>query len=168
MEEVLQVGVITTVHGVRGEVKVFPTTDDVNRFKKLKEVILDTGREKITLEIEGVKFFKQMVILKCKGIDTLDDVAKYRQAGLYVTRSNAVKLDRDEYFIADLIGVEVYDESDQLIGVLEDVIATGANDVYTIRMTDGRELLLPAIKQCVLDVDVQGRRMKVHVLEGLL
>ena len=168
MEEVLQVGVITTVHGVRGEVKVFPTTDDVNRFKKLKEVILDTGREKITLEIEGVKFFKQMVILKFKGIDTLDDVAKYRQAGLYVTRSNAVKLDRDEYFIADLIGVEVYDESDQLIGVLEDAIATGANDVYTIRMTDGRELLLPAIKQCVLDVDVQGRRMKVHVLEGLL
>ena len=168
MEEVLQVGVITTVHGVRGEVKVFPTTDDVNRFKKLKEVILDTGREKITLEIEGVKFFKQMVILKFKGSDTLDDVAKYRQAGLYVTRSNAVKLDRDEYFIADLIGVEVYDESDQLIGVLEDVIATGANDVYTIRMTDGRELLLPAIKQCVLDVDVQGRRMKVHVLEGLL
>ncbi len=168
MEEVLQVGVITTVHGVRGEVKVFPTTDDVNRFKKLKEVILDTGREKITLEIEGVKFFKQMVILKFKGIDTLDDVAKYRQAGLYVTRSNAVKLDRDEYFIADLIGVEVYDESDQLIGVLEDVIATGANDVYTIRMTDGRELLLPAIKQCVLDVDVQGRRMKAHVLEGLL
>lgn len=168
MEEVLQVGVITTVHGVRGEVKVFPTTDDVNRFKKLKEVILDTGREKITLEIEGVKFFKQMVILKFKGIDTLDDVAKYRQAGLYVTRSNAVKLDRDEYFIADLIGVEVYDEADQLIGVLEDVIATGANDVYTIRMTDGRELLLPAIKQCVLDVDVQGRRMKAHVLEGLL
>lgn len=168
MEEVLQVGVITTVHGVRGEVKVFPTTDDVNRFKKLKEVILDTGREKIILEIEGVKFFKQMVILKFKGIDTLDDVAKYRQAGLYVTRSNAVKLDRDEYFIADLIGVEVYDEADQLIGVLEDVIATGANDVYTIRMTDGRELLLPAIKQCVLDVDVQGRRMKAHVLEGLL
>ena len=163
MEEVLQVGVITTVHGVRGEVKVFPTTDDVNRFKKLKEVILDTGREKITLEIEGVKFFKQMVILKFKGIDTLDDVAKYRQAGLYVTRSNAVKLDRDEYFIADLIGVEVYDEADQLIGVLEDVIATGANDVYTIRMTDGRELLLPAIKQCVLDVDVQGQIGRAHV-----
>lgn len=168
MEEVLQVGVITTTHGVKGEVKVFPTTDDANRFKKLKEVILDTGREKITLEIEGVKFFKQMVILKFKGIDTLDDAAKYRQAGLYVTRDNAVKLGRDEYFIADLIGAEAYDESDQLIGVLEDVMTTGANDVYVIRMTDGRELLLPAIKQCVLDVDVQGRRIKVHVLEGLV
>ena len=147
MEEILQVGIITTTHGVKGEVKVFPTTDDANRFKKLREVILDTGKEKISLEIEGVKFFKQMVILKFKGIDTLDDVAKYRQAGLYVTRDNAVKLGRDEYFIADLIGVEVYDESDQIIGSLEDVMETGANDVYVIRMTDGRELLLPAIKQ---------------------
>lgn len=168
MEEILQVGIITTTHGVRGEVKVFPTTDDVNRFKKLKEVILDTGREKITLEIEGIKFFKQMVILKFKGIDTLDDVVKYRQAGLYVTRDNAVKLGRDEYFIADLIGAEVYDESDQLIGRLEDVMTTGANDVYVIRTTDEKELLLPAIKQCILNVDIQKHRIKVHVLDGLL
>lgn len=95
-------------------------------------------------------------------------MAKYRQAGLYVTRDNAVKLGRDEYFIADLVGVKVYNEYDQLIGSLEDVMETGANDVYVIHMTDGRELLLPAIKQCILDVDVQGGRMKVHVLEGLL
>ncbi len=168
MEEMLQVGVVTTTHGVRGEVKVFPTTDDVNRFKKLKEVFLDIGKEKVRLEIEGVKFFKQMVILKFKGIDTLDDAAGYRQAGLYVTRENAVKLQKDEYFIADLIGVSVYDEADQLLGGLEDVMATGANDVYVIRMTDGRELLLPAIRQCILDVDVEQGRMKVHVLEGLL
>lgn len=168
MEEMLQVGVVTTTHGVRGEVKVFPTTDDVNRFKKLKEVFLDIGKEKVSLEIEGVKFFKQMVILKFKGIDTLDDAAGYRQAGLYVTRENAVKLKKDEYFIADLIGVSVYDEADRLLGSLEDVMATGANDVYVIRMTDGRELLLPAIRQCILDVDVEQGRMKVHVLEGLL
>lgn len=168
MEEILQVGVIATTHGVRGEVKVYPTTDDVSRFKSLKEVLLDNGREKICLEIEGVKFFKQMVILKLKGIDTLEDAARYRQAGLYVTRENAVKLGRDEYFIADLMGLEVYDEKGQLLGSLEDVIETGANDVYVIRMTDGRELLLPAIRQCVLDVDVERGRMKVHVLEGLL
>ncbi|MCI9071617.1 MAG: 16S rRNA processing protein RimM [Lachnospiraceae bacterium] len=168
MEEVLQVGIITTTHGVRGEVKVYPTTDDARRFKKLKEVILDTGRERITLEIEGIKFFKQMVILKFKGIDTLDEAAKYRQAGLYVTRENAVKLNRDEYFIADLMGLEVCDASGELLGCLEDVMTTGANDVYVIRMTDGRELLLPAIKQCILNVDMEQRRMKVHVLEGLL
>ncbi len=167
MDEVLQVGIITTTHGVRGEVKVYPTTDDANRFKKLKEVILDTGREKSTREIQGVKFFKQMVILKLKGIDTLE-AAKYRQAGLYVTRDNAVKLNRDEYFIADLIGLEVCDVSGDSLGRLEDVMTTGANDVYVIRMGDGRELLLPAIKQCILDVDMEQRRMKVHVLEGLL
>ncbi len=168
MDDFLQVGIITTTHGVRGEVKVYPTTDDINRFKKLKEVILDTGREKRNLEIEEVKFFKQMVILKFRGIDTLDDVAGYRRAGLYVTRDNAVKLGRDEYFIADLMGVKVYDESDQFLGSLEDVITTGANDVYVIHMSDGRELLLPAIKQCILNVDLQGRKMKVHVLEGLI
>ena len=71
MEDLLQVGVITQTHGIRGEVKVFPTTDDANRFRKLKETILDTGKEKITLEIEGVKFFKQYVILKFKGYDNI-------------------------------------------------------------------------------------------------
>lgn len=168
MEEILQVGVIASTHGVRGEVKVFPTTDDANRFKKLKAVLLDTGREKIPVEIEGVKFFKQMVILKFKGIDTMEAAAAYRQAGLYVSREDAVRLGRDEYFIADLIGVEVYGEDDGRIGILEDVLTTGANDVYVIRMNDGRELLLPAIRQCVLDVDVERGKMKVHVLEGLL
>lgn len=168
MEEVLQIGIITSTHGVRGEAKVFPTTDDVRRFKQLKEVLLDDGRERIVLEIEGVKFFKQMVILKFKGIDTLEDVAKYRRAGLYVTRENAVKLGRDEYFIADLIGMSVVDEEGQHIGSIEDVMQTGANDVYVIRMADGRELLLPAIRQCILDVDMPSQQMKVHILEGLI
>lgn len=168
MEDLFQVGIITSTHGVRGEVKVFPTTDDVRRFKRLKEVILDTGKEKKALEIEGVKFFKQMVILKLKGIDTLNEVEAYRQKSLYVTRANAVRLSRDEYFIADLLGLAVYDDEDKELGTLEDVMTTGANDVYVIKMLDGRELLLPAIKQCILNVDVNAGRMQVHVLEGLL
>lgn len=168
MEDILQVGIITSTHGLKGEVKVFPTTDDPDRFKRLKEVLLDTGREKQPLEIEGVKFFKQFVILKFKGIDDISAVEKYRQKGLYVTRENAVRLGRNEYFIADLIGLSVIDEEDAPVGVLKDVLETGANDVYVIEMTDGRELLLPAIKQCVLDVDMEAGRMKVHILEGLL
>lgn len=168
MEEILQVGIISSTHGVRGEVKVYPTTDDVRRFKKLKEVILDTGKEQITLEIEAVKFFKQMVILKFKGFDNINDVEKYRQKSLYVTRANAVRLSRDEYFIADLMGLRVLNEEDEQIGTLRDVMETGANDVYIIDMTDGRELLLPAIKQCVLQVDVEAGFVKVHVMDGLL
>ncbi len=168
MEELFQVGIITSTHGVRGEVKVYPTTDDVKRFKRLKEVILDTGKEKINLEIEGVKFFKQMVILKFKGIDTLNDVEQYRQKSLFVTRANAVRLSKDEYFVADLIGLQVIDEENNDLGTLVDVMSTGANDVYVINLPDGRELLLPAIKQCILNVDINNNRIQVHVLEGLL
>lgn len=168
MEGLLQVGVITSTHGVRGEVKVFPTTDDVKRFKRLKEVILDTGKEQLVLEIEGVKFFKQFAILKFKGYDNMDDVEKFRQKSLLVTRKNAVRLSRDEYFVADLIDIHVFDENEKEIGVLTDVITTGANDVYEIKMAGGKEVLLPAIKQCILDVDVEGRKMTVHLLDGLL
>jgi 16S rRNA processing protein rimM len=168
MEDLLQVGIITSTHGVRGEVKVYPTTDDPRRFRRLKEVVLDTGREKLNLEIEGVKFFKQFVILKFKGLDNINDIEKYRQKSLYVTRKNAVRLQRDEYFIADLIGLKVQDEDGTELGTVRDVIETGANDVYEVEMADGRSLLLPAIKQCILNVDVENGMMQVHVLEGLL
>lgn len=168
MEDLFQIGIITSTHGVRGEVKVYPTTDDVKRFKRLKEVILDTGKEKINLEVEGVKFFKQMVILKFKGIDTLNDVEQYRQKSIYVTRANAVRLSKDEYFVADLIGLNVIDEENNDLGTLVDVLSTGANDVYVINLPDGRELLLPAIKQCILDVDINNNKIQVHVLDGLL
>ena len=167
MEDLLQVGIITSTHGVRGEVKVYPTTDDPRRFRRLKEVVLDTGREKMNLEIEGVKFFKQFVILKFKGLDNINDIEKYRQKSLYVTRKNAVRLQRDEYFIADLIGLKVQDEDGKELGTVKDVIETGANDVYEVEMADGKSLLLPAIKQCILNVDVENGTMQVHVLEGL-
>ena len=168
MEDRFQVGVITSTHGVRGEVKVFPTTDDPKRFKRLKDVILDTGKDMITLEIEGVKFFKQFVILKFKGIDDINDVQQFRQKSLYVTRENAVRLRKDEYFIADLIGIKVIDENDAEVGVLKDVIETGANDVYEIELEVGKTFLLPAIKQCVLEVNVEEGFMRIHIMDGLL
>ena len=168
MEDLLQVVIITSTQGVRGEVMVYPTTDDPRRFRRLKEVVLDTGKEKMNLEIEGVKFFKQFVILKFKGLDNINDIEKYRQKSLYVTRKNAVRLQRDEYFIADLIGLKVQDEDGKELGTVKDVIETGANDVYEVEMADGKSLLLPAIKQCILNVDVENGTMQVHVLEGLL
>lgn len=168
MEQLLQVGVISSTHGVRGEVKVFPTTDDVKRFKKLKKVILDTGKEQLPLEIEGVKFFKQFVILKFRGIDNINDIEKYKGKSLLVDREHAVKLKKDEYFIADMIGMDVFTEDGELFGVLKDVMETGANDVYIIEMSDGKEVLVPAIKQCILDVDIENRKMVIHLLEGLV
>ena len=168
MEQLLQEGVISSTHGVRGEVKVFPTTDDVKRFKKLKKVILDTGKEQLPLEIEGVKFFKQFVILKFRGIDNINDIEKYKGKSLLVDREHAVKLKKDEYFIADMIGMDVFTEEGELFGALKDVMETGANDVYIIEMTDGKEVLVPAIKQCILDVDIENRKMVIHLLEGLV
>ncbi|HBA68589.1 MAG TPA: 16S rRNA processing protein RimM [Lachnospiraceae bacterium] len=168
MEEKLRVGIISSTHGIRGEVKVFPTTDDQNRFKKLKKVLLDDKKEKLELEVEGVKFFKKFAILKFKGIDNINDVEKYKGKELYVIRKEAQKLEKDEYYIADLLGIDVVEDNGQKLGTLKDVIETGANDVYVVEREKGKELLIPAIKQCILNVDVESRRMDVHLLEGLL
>lgn len=168
MEQILQVGVISSTHGIRGEVKVYPTTDDPARFKKLRQVILDTGREQKNLEIEGVKFFKQFVILKFKGIDNINDIEKYKGRNLYITRENAVELEEDEYFIADLIDMKVELEDGTPFGILTDVMETGANDVYCIQTEQHGEVLIPAIKDCILEVDVEEGRMVIHLMPGLI
>ena len=156
MEQTLRVGVISSTHGVRGEVKVFPTTDDPGRFKQLKKVILDTGKETLN-----------MVILKFKGYDNINDIEKYRGRDLLVTRDNAVKLEENENFIVDLIGIKVVTDEGQELGTLTDVLLTGANDVYEVD-TGSRKVLLPAIPSCILDVDLDKQTMLVHVLDGLL
>lgn len=168
MEDLLQAGVITTTHGIRGEVKVFPTTDDVHRFEDLDSVLLDTGRDYMKLEIENVKYFKQYAILKFKGIDNINDIEKYKGRSLYVTRDQAIPLEEDEYYIADLIGLDVYLESGKKFGVLKDVMETGANDVYIVETEEGKEVLIPAIHECVLDIDVEENRMEIHLMDGLL
>ena len=167
MEQLLRVGVISSTHGVRGEVKVYPTTDDANRFKKLKKVVLATGREYIDLEISGVKFFKNQVILKFKGIDNINDIEKYKGKDLLVHREDAVKLEENENYVADLIDFKVVTDEGQVLGCLTEVMETGANDVYVVETEDGKELLLPAIRDCILDVDLDEEVMTVHILPGL-
>lgn len=168
MEQFLRVGVISSTHGIRGEVKVYPTTDDPERFLDLDEVILDTGREHKILEIEGVKFFKNQVILKFKGYDNINDIEKYLKKDLLVDREHAVELGENENFIADLIDMEVVTDEGKVLGTLTDVIETGANDVYAVKTPEEKEILLPAIRDCILDVNVDEKRMTVHVMEGLL
>ena len=168
MEKQLQVGVISSTHGVRGEVKVFPTTDDVTRFRQLKKMYLDTGREMLPLEIQNVKFFKQFAILKFKGIDNINDIEKYRGKSLMIDREDAVDLEEDEYFIADMIGMKVCTEDGSEFGTLKDVMETGANDVYIIDSLEHGEVLIPAIRECILDVDMDEERMTIHLMEGLV
>lgn len=168
MEQTLRVGVISSTHGVHGEVKVFPTTDDANRFKKLKTVILDMGREKMTLNVENVKFFKNMVILKFKEFNNINEIEKYKGKDLLVTREQAVKLAPNENFIVDLIGLKVVTDQGEEFGILKDVLQTGANDVYIIDGKDGKEYLFPAIPQCILDVNLEESVITVHIMDGLL
>ena len=165
MEDFFQVGIYTNTHGIKGEIKVFPTTDDPKRFKRLKEVILRGPRGEKVLKVESVRFQKQMVLLKFKDIDDINDIEKDKGAGLFVPRAQAVPLGKDEYFIADLIGLTVVTEEGEELGTLTEVIQTGANDVYVV--SGEREWLLPAIADCVQEVDISGGRMTVHLMEGL-
>ena len=168
MDNLLQIGVITSPHGLQGEVKVFPITDNVQQFKKLKKVILDTGKEQLILEIIGVKFFKKFVILKFKGIDKIEDVEQYRQKELLIKREQAEQPQENEYFIVDLIDLQVFLEDGERFGTLTDVMQTGANDVYIITSPEHGEVLVPAIKDCILKVDIENKRMDIHLLDGLV
>ena len=168
MEDLLKVGVITTTHGVRGEVKVYPTTDEPERFLELDYVLLDTGRELRKLEIKNVKFFKNLVILKFKGVDNINDIEKYKGRDLWIPREEGQELEEDEYYIADLLGMSVVLEDGQESGTLKDVMETGANDVYIIDSAEHGEVLLPAIKECILDVDLEKNVMTIHLMKGLI
>lgn len=168
MEDLLKVGVITTTHGVRGEVKVYPTTDEPERFLELDYVLLDTGRELRKLEIKNVKFFKNLVILKFKGVDNINDIEKYKGRDLWIPRKEGQELEEDEYYIADLLGMSVVLEDGQEFGTLKDVMGTGANDVYIIDSAEHGEVLLPAIKECILDVDLEKNVMTIHLMKGLI
>lgn len=164
----IYIGRVANSHGVRGEMKVFPTTDDPMRFKKLKKVTLEDPKGhdrdyKVLSAKIGVKF----VIMKLEGIDDMDTVLNLKQSIVKVPRKEALPLKKDEFYVQDLVGLDVFEEDEQ-IGLVKDVMFTGANDVYVIEMTDGRELLLPNIKACVLNVSLRKNRIDVHVMPGLL
>ena len=163
----LRVGVFANTHGIAGEIKVYPTTDDMTRFKKLKKVYLDTGKELLEWEIANVKFFKNMVILKFKGINNINDIEKYKGKDLYITREQAVPLEEDEYFLCDVIGAAVVTEDGNHLGVVKEVLQTGANDIYVVENEDKKEILLPVIKDCILDIDFENKVVKVHLMPGL-
>lgn len=164
----LRVGIIAATHGIKGEVKVYPTTEEPMRFKKLKQAYIDTGEEKLVFEIEQVRFFKKYVILKFKDINSINDIEKYKGRDLLIDREQAVPLEQDEFFISDLIGLRVVNEEGKILGVLKEVLPTGANDVYIVELENQKELLLPAIKQCILKTDLEQGQMIVHVMEGLM
>lgn len=161
-----RVGVITSPHGLRGEVKVYPVTEDPSRFLKMKEVILKDGLIDVVLHIQKARLQKNMVILQFKEFQHINEVEPLRQKELYVTRDKAIPLLKDEYYVADLIGLDVFTKEGELLGKIKEVLPTGANDVYVVASSEG-EILIPAIKSCILEVNLEESNMIVHLMEGL-
>lgn len=168
MNQMLRVGAVIKPHGIRGEIKVWPTTDDPYRFDELSEIILVKGSSEKRIGISSVKHFKNIVILGLSGIDTVESAEALRGADLYVDREHAAPLSEGEYYIGDIIGMEVQDEEAQHLGTISDVIDTAANDVYVVKLAGRRDLLIPAIKQCIVNVDVENNLMTVRLLDGLM
>ncbi|MBQ8639497.1 MAG: 16S rRNA processing protein RimM [Lachnospiraceae bacterium] len=168
MDDLLRVGVITSPHGIRGEVNLFPTTDEPEQFKHWKTLVLVQKREQKELKLQSAKFFKQMVIVKLEGIDDRNQAELLRQAELYIHRSQARPCEENENYITDLIGLKVVDEEKTVIGTCSDVLQTGANDVYEVTCPDGKQVLFPAIPQCILKVDLEAGEILVHVMDGLM
>jgi 16S rRNA processing protein RimM len=168
MTEYLQVGKIVNTHGIRGEVKVIPLTDDPRRYDELKEVFVGTDNEKDVFYIENVKYLKNTVIIKFKESIDMNYAQKLKEMFIYVDRKNAVKLSEGRYFIFDLIGMEVFELDGKRLGILKDVLQTGSNDVYVVKNDQNKEILIPALKSVIKEVSVGDKIMKVVLPEGLL
>ena len=167
MQEYLEVGQIVNTHGLRGHVKVVPFTDDINRFKSLKSVYIDFKNQLIECKIQEVKFIKKLVRLKFEGIDNINDAEKYKGCYLKISRKDAKKLEKDTYFIADLIGLDVYNLENNKIGVLKDIFPTGSNDVYVVELEDRKQVLLPAISKVIKEIDIEQGKIVVDINQGV-
>lgn len=166
MEDFVEIGFIINTHGVKGTVKVNPCTDYPERFKKMKSVLIRSPKGNVNeIEIEDVKYFKQFVIIKFKGVEDMEGAEKLKGSTLTVRRADAVKLPEDTYYIFDLIGCDVF-EGRELLGKVKEVIETGSNDVYVVE-NSGKELLIPALGWVVLSVDITAKRIEVKLPEGL-
>ncbi len=166
--DMLRVGIISSTHGIRGEVKVYPTTDDPLRFRDLKTVIINAPLKPFTAHITNVRFYKNMVILKFREFTSANEAEPYRGCDLLISRDQAVPLAPNENFIADLINLKVVTDEGEDFGVVSDVMQTGANDVYVITGNDGQEYLFPSIPECILNVDLDAGVVTVHIMNGLL
>ncbi len=166
MVDYFEIGHIDNTHALKGELKVRNYSNNSKRFEELKNILVDVKGNYVEYAIEGVRYQKDIVLLKLKGVDTIEDAEKLKGLSIYIKREDAPKLNDDEYYIADLLGAEVY-EGDTLLGVLDNIFTAGAADVYVIKAKGKEDLLLPALKSVILETDVKNKIIRVSVPEGL-
>lgn len=168
MHQYLEIGKIINTHGVRGEVKVIPLTDNIERFNDLEWVFIDRSGNLEKHNVLSVKYIRDLVILKLEGINNMNEAETLKGLFLLVDRENAVKLPENTYFICDIKGCEVFEENGNTLGIVEDVLQTGSNDVYVVKGHDGKEILIPALKSVVMKVLIEEKKIFVKIPEGLI
>ena len=169
--DIFRVGIIANTHGIAGDVKVIPTTEDSRRFFQLKDVLIGNdraGAELVPATVAGVRFSKGCAIVSFKEFNNINDVARFKGQDLFVTRENAIPLEEGEYYIKDMIGLKVYTDSGEFLGILKNVLETGANSVYEISMEGRKDLLVPMIPECSRGVNLKDQTLTLHLLPGLL
>lgn len=168
MEEYLEIGQIVNTFGIKGQVKVVPFTDDITQFDTLKQIYIEKRKNLELFEIEKSNYHKNMIILKLKGIDIPEQAESLRNCYIKINRKDARKLPEGTYFIVDLIGLDVYTDEEKLLGTLEDIYNAGSSDIYVVRTSEGKQILLPAIKDVIKKVDIENKKVIVHIIEGLI
>lgn len=168
MEKYLEIGQIVNTFGIKGQVKIVPFTDDITRFDELKEIYVEKRNELKLFQIEQVNYKKNMVILKLKGIETVEEAEKLRNCYLKIDRKDAKKLPKDTYFIVDLLGLDVYTDEGKLLGKVDDIYNAGSSDIYVVKDELGKQILLPAIKDVLKEVDLENQKIIVHLIKGLV
>ena len=164
MDSLLEVGQVVNSYGIKGFLKIVPLVDTIEQFKSFKILYMQNKEE---LEVEEVKFSKNLVLVKVKGIDTIEDALKFKNLYLYAKRED-IKLEEGAHFIVDLIGLEVYTEEGKLLGILKEVLQPGANDVYIVENENKEQILLPVIPDVVKDIDIPNKKIIVHLIDGLI
>lgn len=168
MEKYLEIGQIVNTFGIKGQVKIVPFTDDITRYDELKEIYVEKKNELKLFQIEQVNYKKNMVILKLKGIETVEEAEKLRNCYLKIDRKDAKELPKDTYFIVDLLGLDVYTDEGKLLGKVDDIYNTGSSDIYVVKDELGKQILLPAIKDVLKEVDLENQKIIVHLIKGLV
>ncbi len=168
MQEFLEIGQIVNTFGIKGMVKIKPFTDDINRFDDLEKIYIEKNNNKKEYEIEEVKYHKGMVLMKLKGVNTPEEAELLRNYYLKVKREDEPELEEGTYYIVDLIGLDVYSDDGKLLGKLDDIFNTGSNDIYVVKDELGKQILFPAISDVVKDINLEEKKIIVHILNGLI
>ena len=168
MEEYFEIGQIVNTSGLKGVLKIKPFTDDIKKFSNLKTIYIKTKNGLTEFKIEQVRYVKNMVMLKLAGIDTVEEAEKYRNLYIKVLRDQEEELEEGSYYVVDILGCKVNTDANQELGKIVDVFQTGSNDVYVVKDEQGKQILLPAIKQVIKNVDIKNKIITVHLLEGLV